>query len=200
MPMLITDPSRPDNPIVFANEAFQDLTGYSREEVIGRNCRFLQGPETDPAVVARLRDAIHEGRDVAVDLLNYRKDGSTFWNALYMSPVRSDDGGIRFFFASQLDVTDRVVAQKRIAEQKAEIERQVATRTNDLAQALDAKTLLLHELDHRVKNNLGMIASLLRLQIREARNENVTEALGSVLARVDALAAVHRRLFEFADH
>ncbi len=197
MPMLITDPSRPDNPIVFANEAFQDLTGYSREEVIGRNCRFLQGPETDPAVVARLRDAIHEGRDVAVDLLNYRKDGSTFWNALYMSPVRSDDGGIRFFFASQLDVTDRVVAQKRIAEQKAEIERQVATRTNDLAQALDAKTLLLHELDHRVKNNLGMIASLLRLQIREARNENVTEALGSVLARVDALAAVHRRLFEF---
>ena len=197
MPMLITDPARPDNPIVFANEAFQTLTGYTREEVIGRNCRFLQGPETDPETIATLREAIREGRDIAVDLLNYRKDGSKFWNALYLSPVRSDDGRIRFFFASQLDVTDRVVAQARVLQQKAEIEQKVATRTSDLAAALEAKTVLLHELDHRVKNNLGLIASLLRLQIRDAQDPKVTEALGAMLERVDALAAVHRRLFEF---
>jgi PAS domain S-box-containing protein len=93
MPMVITDPSQPDNPIVFANEAFQHLTGYSRKEIVGLNCRFLQGPETDPLEVDRVREAIKSGTPVAVDLLNYRKDGTTFWNALYLSPGSERSGG-----------------------------------------------------------------------------------------------------------
>lgn len=196
MPMVITDPSQQDNPIVFCNVAFQELTGYDREEIVGRNCRFLQGPETDPDTVAQVRQAIEDGHDVGVDLLNYRKDGTTFWNALYMSPVRDKKGVIRFFFASQLDVTDRIEAQHIINQQKELVEREVERRTADLRAALDAKTILLHEVDHRVKNNLTMIGSLLRLQARTIDDPAIAAKLDSMLERVDALAVVHRQLYQ----
>jgi len=199
MPMVITDPLQPDNPIVFCNEAFQKLSGYEREEIIGRNCRFLQGPDTDRDAVRRIHAAIAAGEDIAVDLLNYRKDGSTFWNALYLSPVRGEDGAIQFFFASQLDVTERVLRQAAIAEQKAEVEREIERRTADLKAALEAKTLLLHEVDHRVKNNLTMIGSLLRLQARTIGDPEVAGRLEVMLERVDALATVHRRLYQSDD-
>lgn len=199
MSMIITDPSKPDNPIIFCNQAFQKLTGYSRTEIIGRNCRFLQGPETDPASVQRLREAVAAERDIAVDLLNYRKDGSTFWNALYLSPVRNADGRLRFFFGSQLDITARVHEQATIEKQKAEVEREVARRTADLEAALAAKTLLLHELDHRVKNNLTMIGSLLRLQARTIGSPEIAAKLEAMLERIDALATVHRRLYQSRD-
>lgn len=199
MPMVITNPSLPDNPIVFCNEAFQQLTGYHRDEVLGRNCRLLQGPDTDRETVARVRHAIESGEDIAVDLLNYRKDGSTFWNAFYLSPVRDDGGTIRFYFASQLDVTERVEAQKTIAEQKLAVQREIERRTHDLRVALEEKTLLLHEVDHRVKNNLTMIGSLLRLQARSIADPVITAKLEAMLERVDALATVHRRLYQSDD-
>lgn len=199
MPMVITDPAQDDNPIVFCNEAFQQLTGYTRDEIIGRNCRFLQGPDTDPTAVAKVRAAIEEGHDVDVDLLNYRKDGTTFWNALYLSPVRDESGEVRFFFASQLDVSERVHAQNVIHEQKELVEREVERRTADLRAALDAKTILLHEVDHRVKNNLTMIGSLLRMQVRTIDDPVMTAKLSSMLERVDALAVVHRQLYQSAD-
>ncbi len=199
MPMVITDPRRPDNPIVFANEAFQNLTGYRREEIIGRNCRFLQGPETDGGAIATLRDAIARATAVQVDILNYRKDGSTFWNALYLSPTRGEDGDVQFFFASQLNVTDRIEAQRRIAEQKEIVEAEVRKRTTALEEALEAKTLLLHEVDHRVKNNLTMIGSLLRLQSRQIGDPVISSKLDAMLERVDALATVHRRLYQSDD-
>ena len=199
MPMVITDPNQDDNPIVFCNEAFQKLTGYARDEIVGRNCRFLQGPDTDPVDVGKLRAAIEAGTSIDVDLLNYRKDGSTFWNALYVSPVRGESGAIQFFFASQLNVTDRVEAQRTIAAQKAEIEREVERRTAALAAALEAKTVLLHEVDHRVKNNLTMIGSLLRLQARTIEDDAIVSKLEAMLERVDALATVHRRLYQSDD-
>jgi len=199
MPMVITDPSQPDNPIVFCNEAFQQLTGYGRDEIVGRNCRFLQGRETDRAAVARVRTAVAEGHAIDIDLLNYRKDGSTFWNALYLSPVRDDGGTIRFFFASQLDVSERIEAQNSIAEAKRALDREVAARTADLESALAAKTLLLHEVDHRVKNNLTMIGSLLRLQARGIGDPAISAKLEAMLERIDALATVHRRLYQSND-
>ena len=199
MPMVITDPRQPDNPIVFANEAFQNLTGYALGEIIGRNCRFLQGPESDRAAVGSLADALREERALNVDILNYRKDGSTFWNALYVSPVRGEGGDLQFFFASQLDVTDRIEAQRVIAEQKAIVEAEVERRTRELAQALEAKTTLLHEVDHRVKNNLTMIGSLLRLQSRTLSDPVLRQTLENMLERVDALAAIHRRLYQSED-
>jgi PAS domain S-box-containing protein len=199
MAMVITDPNQPDNPIIFCNEAFQRLTGYDRSEIIGRNCRFLQGPDTDRAAIDAVREAIAAGRNIDVDMLNYRKDRSTFWNALYLSPVRNDAGDIQFFFASQMNVTDRVEAQETIARQKAEVERQVEARTADLRAALEAKTLLLHEVDHRVKNNLMMIGSLLRLQARSISDPAISTRLEAMLERVDALATVHRRLYQSDD-
>jgi PAS domain S-box-containing protein len=199
MPMVITNPSLPDNPIVFANEAFQSLTGYHREEIIGSNCRFLQGPDTDLAQIDRIRQAVDAGTSIDIDLLNYRKDGTTFWNALYLSPVRNDQGDIIYFFASQLNVTERVEAQVTIAKQKAIIEAEVQRRTAELNAALEAKTVLLHEVDHRVKNNLTMIGSLLRLQARSVSDPVFSKRLNSMLERVDALATVHRQLYQSDD-
>lgn len=199
MPMAITDPAQPDNPIVFVNEAFQRLTGYSRDECIGKNCRFLQGPNTDAKAVAKVRAAVESGGDIAIDLLNYKKDGTTFWNALYLSPVRGEDGTVQFFFASQLDVTERVESQRKIANQKEQVDHEVRVRTADLEASLEAQSLLLHEVDHRVKNNLSVIGSLLRMQIRETEEPTVRRALRSTMERVDAMAAIHRRLYQADD-
>ncbi|MEE7504596.1 PAS domain-containing protein [Methylobacterium mesophilicum] len=131
MPMIITDPAQHDNPIVFVNEAFLKLTGYTRMEVVGRNCRFLQGPDTETAAVDRLRDAIRRAEDVRVDLLNYRKDGSTFQNALYVGPVRDEEGRVVYFFASQLDVSEHYALTAEIERLKAalaEAEAKLAAR------------------------------------------------------------------------
>jgi PAS domain S-box-containing protein len=111
MPMVLTDPRQDDNPIVFANNAFLDLTGYDQDQVLGRNCRFLQGSQTDRAVVAQLRTAIAERRAISVELLNYRRDGSPFWNGVFLGPVYDDAGELLFFFASQLDVSRRKNAE-----------------------------------------------------------------------------------------
>jgi PAS domain S-box-containing protein len=121
-PMVVTDPRLPDNPIVFANPAFLTLTGYEASEVLGRNCRFLQGPDTDPAALSRIRAAVAERRELKIRLLNYRKDGGTFWNELYLSPVFDERGYLINFFSSQVDVTraregelgqERVVGMER---------------------------------------------------------------------------------------
>jgi len=107
MPMLITDPRQDDNPIVFANGAFVDLTGYAEADIVGRNCRFLQGPDTDRATVAELRRAVDEQRAVAVDILNYKADGTPFWNALFFGPIFDQEGRLLYYFASQMDITER---------------------------------------------------------------------------------------------
>ncbi|MFQ0814166.1 DNA helicase [Brucella anthropi] len=105
MPMLITNPRLPDNPIVFANKAFQTLTGYDSEEIIGKNCRFLQGPATDPRHVEMIRAALDTEQSVDIDILNYKKSGEPFWNRLHISPVKTQDGALHHFVSSQLDVT-----------------------------------------------------------------------------------------------
>ena len=107
MPMIVTNPNLPDNPIIFANQAFLQTSGYNKEEMLGKNCRFLQGPGTDPRAIDDIRRAIAERTDLSVEVLNYRKDGSTFWNALYISPIFSPTGKLLYFFGSQLDVTRR---------------------------------------------------------------------------------------------
>ena len=120
-PMILTDPHRPDNPIIVANRAFLDLTGYAAAEVIGRNCRFLQGPATDAAAVAALRRGIAAGRAVTVELLNYRKDGSSFWNHLAIGPVHDDDGRLVHYFGSLLDTTQHWRAAMRLSKRQFEL-------------------------------------------------------------------------------
>ncbi len=99
MPMILADPRQDDTPIVFANNAFLDLTGYEEGEVLGRNCRFLQGAGTNPDHVQQLREAVAEGRATALEILNYRRDGTPFWNAVFMGPVHNPEGEIIYFFA-----------------------------------------------------------------------------------------------------
>jgi PAS domain S-box-containing protein len=199
MAMIVTDARQADSPIIFANDAFLRLTGYHRDEVIGRNCRFLQGPETDPTQVDRLRRAVARGEDVALDILNYRKDGSTFWNALYLSPVRDKSGEILYFFGSQLNISDKKQAEFELGDTRERLEAAVEARTADLTQALQQKTALLHEVDHRVKNNLQLISSLLLLQNRRVTDPAVKNSLRGMLERVSAIATVHRRLFQSDD-
>jgi PAS domain S-box-containing protein len=196
MAMIITDPRQDDNPIVFVNDAFLALTGYDRDDIMNRNCRFLQGEGTDRGAVRLLREAIEAKRDIAIDILNYRKDGTPFWNALYMSPVTNEAGELLYFFASQLDVTDRVAAQEHTQFEKERFEREVAERTRELTDALAAKTMLVHEVDHRVKNNLQMISSLLTMQTRNIADPTARSAMEQMLHRVEALGTVHRRLYQ----
>ena len=206
MPMLITDPRQHDNPMVFANDAFLVLTGYERDEVMGRNCRFLQGEGTDPAAVDQLRAAIRDEVDINLDILNYRKDGTPFWNALYLSPVTNEAGELRYFFASQLDVTERKEAELQVRGDKDAFERAVARRTEELQRAmaelrgaLEAKTVLLHEVDHRVKNNLQLVSSLIYMQSREIPDPAIKASLRAMLSRIEALGTVHRRLYQSDD-
>ncbi len=104
----ITDPTRADNPLVWVNPAFTRVTGYQLDEVEGRNCRLLQGPATEAEPVARLRSAIAERRPVTATLLNYRKDGTAYWNQVSVSPVFDDAGTLVSYVAVQADVTERV--------------------------------------------------------------------------------------------
>lgn len=112
--IVITDPGEIDNPIIYVNPAFETITGYKAEEVIGRNGRFLQGGQQQQVSLRAIRNAIHEGHECHVVLQNYRKDGTPFWNELSISPVFDQDGCITNFVGIQTDITDRVRAEEAL--------------------------------------------------------------------------------------
>jgi phosphoserine phosphatase RsbU/P len=118
----ITDPRKPDNPLLYVNQGFSRVTGYEAEEVIGRNCRFLQGPDTDPAAAEEIRQAIRDVRPCLVEILNYRKDGTSFWNRLSITPVRDASGLVTHFIGVQSDVTVRRRAEEALREANRELE------------------------------------------------------------------------------
>ena len=126
--IVITDAGRPDNPMVFVNPGMLALTGHLRSELIGRNSRMLQGPDTDPLAIERLRRAVAEGQPCTVELLNHRKDGSAFWNELSIAPVRDDQGRVTHYVGVQNDVTQRRLLQDRYHQtQKMEAVGQLAS-------------------------------------------------------------------------
>jgi PAS domain S-box-containing protein len=102
---IATNARFPGNPIVYASPGFLELTGYSIDRVLGRNCRFLQGPETDPTAVAKMREAIDQGQDNSACIINYRRDGSTFWNKMFISAVRDAQGDITHYIGWQCPVS-----------------------------------------------------------------------------------------------
>lgn len=168
LPLCITDPNLPDNPIVYVNRAFVELTGYSEEEAVGRNCRFLQGPETTDAEVAQLRQAIADSTMTTVEIVNYRKDGTRFINALQMGPVCDADGKTILFFGSQLDVT---------------AEREEAKRVQDLATA---------ELLHRLRNLVNVMSTVIQLTSFEI--EDRRQFVEVVTGRLRAIGDGHMSL------
>jgi PAS domain S-box-containing protein len=157
MPMILTNPHDRDNPIIFCNRAFENLTGYSQAEVIGRNCRLLQGPDTSPDVVERIRRGLAEREDVQEEVFNYRKDGSGFWNALFISPVFDPAGGLQYFFASQLDVTRRHEAEAVI---------QQARRLETLGAMASG---IAHEFNNLMTVVLGSLAQLEKATVPDSR-------------------------------
>ncbi|WP_428376360.1 PAS domain-containing protein [Lichenicoccus sp.] len=104
-PMVLCDPHLPDTPMVAVNPAFAALTRYPMQEIVGRNCRFLQGPRTDPVSPPRIRACLEAGQGCIEWIVNYRRDGSHFYNLLFISPVRDAAGTLLFFFGNQLDIT-----------------------------------------------------------------------------------------------
>ena len=118
IPGLITDPTAEDNPIVAVNQAFERLTGYASEELVGRNCRILAGPQTSATASAELSAAVRTGSAAFVELINYRRDGSSFVNAVMIAPVFDESGKLALFIGSQMDVGDSGDGQKRAAVEK----------------------------------------------------------------------------------
>jgi len=142
----LSDPSLSDNPIVYVNEAWQEVTGYEKDEILGRNPRILQGPGTKPDTVKTLAAAIQNEKPITVEIRNYRADGTPWWNELTVAPIRNDDGEVVNYVGFQHDVTDRKSAEalaeeraEKLTEEKAALNRileRVSGLLNEIAQAL----------------------------------------------------------------
>jgi len=173
MAICLCDPNKPDLPIVFSNRAFRRLTGYSEEETVGRNCRFLQGPKTDPEPIARIREAIANEDVVVVELLNYRKNGTTFWNALHLGPIYNDMGELVYFFGSQWDVSDvrAARAEERHAKEMA------------------------RELSHRMKNMFAVISGIVNVT---GRVRGVQTEAAEINSRIQALGRAYETTLDDA--
>jgi PAS domain S-box-containing protein len=173
MAVCLCDPNQPDLPIVFANRAFRNLTGYEEEEVIGQNCRFLQGPDTDPGQIERIREAIRNEDVLVTEVLNYRKDGTPFWNALHLGPIYRADGKLIYFFGSQWDISD--VRTARADERHA---REMA-----------------RELSHRMKNMFSVISGIVNIT---GRMRGVEPAAREINERVQALGRAYETTLDEA--
>ncbi len=135
----VADARRPQMPLVYCNPAFTRITGYTPEETLGYNCRFLQGSETDPGTVTAIRTAIKKGQDLKVVLKNYRKDKTPFWNEFILSPVYSAQGELTYFIGVQNDITSQKQAEDALRELNRELDERVHTRTQALMKALQAE-------------------------------------------------------------
>jgi len=188
IPVLMVDRGLVHQPVVFANEAFLRLTGHSADELLGRSWRAIAGSDTAADALVAVEAALHFGEGRDLEFLSYRKDGTSFWSALTVSPLQDEAGHPRL---STLALTD--ISAKRQAErlQGESAER----RTLDLQAAVEQKTALLHEVEHRVKNSLQMTASLVLLKARRLQNPEARKVLQEIAERVGALAAAHRLLY-----
>jgi PAS domain S-box-containing protein len=110
----LSDPDQDDNPIVYANKAFEKISGYSNDETVGRNCRFLQGQEKDQKELQLIRNAIKNTKPVEVTLKNFRKNGELFYNRLSITPLFDNEGHLIYFLGVQYDVTEQILAQQEI--------------------------------------------------------------------------------------
>ncbi len=131
--------------IIYANEGFVRLTGYTTAESVGRNCRFLQGPETNPATIEAIRAALREHRPCTVEILNYKKSGVPFWNRLSITPLRDDDGEVTHYIGVQSDITEQKQAEADLLRTQRDLERANARMTQNLEQAARVQRTLLPE-------------------------------------------------------
>ena len=168
--MVLTDPNRVDNPIVYVNRAFEQTTGYAASYAVGRNCRFLQGDDDDQEAVAELARAVEAREAVTVVLRNYRADGERFLNRLMIAPVRHDGGDLFAFVGVQTVVEE--APDGTVPEGAVDFEE------------------TLQEMQHRVKNHLQMVASMIRLQEADA-GDDARSVFRLLSRRVESLAALY---------
>lgn len=216
MPMVVTDPKIDGNPIIYVNQSFINLFGYSREEVLGQNYFFLAGPDTDPEVERHIRTAMMADESLDLEVPLRAKDGREVWAAQFVSPVHDDQGRVIQHFASFWDITRRVRAERRTRRLNEVLESRVKERTQELQTELDRRhalegvltesirekdrllgqrNVLLHEVNHRAKNSIAMAVSMLRLQMARQGNPGVSEALENAIQRLDHLARIHELLY-----
>lgn len=141
----INDLRLPDEPLIYANDGFERLTLYPVKDIIGRNCRFLQGPDTDSSVVDQIRDAVRERRECTVEILNYRKDGKPFWNRLSLTPVRNDEGETTHYIGVQSDITESREAKIALSQANRKLEETNERMRRDLEAAAKIQQSLLPE-------------------------------------------------------
>ena len=154
-PLTLSDPSEEDNPLAFVNDAFEEMTGYDAEDILGRNCRFLQGPETDPETVDALREHIEAEESYTTEIRNYRQDGSAFWNELDITPIYDDDGTLLRYLGSQSDITE--------AYRNREIRQRLLSTTQQLMNA-DSRTEIADIVADAAVNILGHDATVVYLR------------------------------------
>jgi len=201
--IVITDPNLPDAPLVYVNPAFEETTGFAAGEALGRNCRFLQGEDSDQPALAELRSAVREGRQCTVVLRNYRKDGTLFWNELSIYPVRDEEGRLTNFLGVQNDVTERVRAEEILAEIRRAERRRIARDLHDIVlQDLSGALQSLRLTDLRAKGSgtaldlgeeleaLARATSGLRSAIYDLRHEGEQPLVESI----ESLVGLNRQL------
>lgn len=164
--------------IIFTNNAFTKLTGYSEEEVIGKTLHFLNGPDTDKSIRNKLREAMDNYKPLEVEFINYKKDGEKFWINTSMVPVQNNKGDFTHWVAIGRDITDRKQNEKAIKS------------------SLSEKETLLAEIHHRVKNNLAVVSGMMQLQAFESDNEVLQEKLYDSVVRIKTMATVHELLYQ----
>lgn len=184
-PVTITDNRKPDNPIVYCNDAFIKLTGYSKKDIIGSNCRFLQGDETDPQEIDKLRKGIASETDVNVVIKNYTKNGKSFWNNLQVSPVYDNNGVVSRFIGLQTDVTDRIEQERALAKaNQLQMEKRVlALERERLLKVNEAKDDFIAVASHQlrtpatnVKQYLGMLREGMLGEFADAQRDAIDVA------------------------
>ncbi|MFN8589656.1 MAG: PAS domain S-box protein [Candidatus Eisenbacteria bacterium] len=181
--IVIADATLPDQPIMFVSPGFEHMTGYGAAEAVGRNCRFLSGPATDPATRDVVREAVKAGRNCTVELLNYRKDGTTFWNQLAISAVRDESGRLTHFVGVQSDITER----RRLQEQLQQ------------AQKMDAVGQLAGGISRDFNNLLVVILGCSELLLeREDLDEDARQLLKDIQSAADRSATLTRQLLAFS--
>jgi PAS domain S-box-containing protein len=194
----ITNPSRPDSPLVYVNPAFERTTGYAAEEVLGRNCRFLQGEDRDQPALGKLRAAIREERHCTVVLRNYRKNGTLFYNELSVYPVRGENDRVMNFVGVQNDITERRRTEEALREIRRAERRRIARDLHDIVlQDLSGTLQSLRLIHLRSRNSgaevdlaeeleaLGRASSGLRSAVYDLRHEKERPFVDSVESLVE---------------
>ncbi len=178
---VISNPRLPDNPIVECNAAFEELTGYRRDEIIGRNCRFLAGPQTEPGLTAEIVGAVRDKWPVLVEILNYKKDGTPFRNAVLVAPIFDENGELEYFLGSQMEIRSaagdaapqrRAQARERIAalsrrQREVLIEMAAGKLNKQIAYALgiSERTVKMHRAAVIAALQVGSSADAIRIAV-----------------------------------